>query len=1093
MSETAFPPLRQRYQPVENGFGISASREIFNRTLYGGHGNDDLAERYFTFAGDLPLFMGAVTDWSKNAACHYAKCGTLMSGLAMAPGTKIPSFYSSDVDVSSHWFHNSEDVITTFRNGYCEYEFRQCAPWFPDVHIAMKVLPLQTDDGFLVRYSIRTDQRLIFCLGFGGITDIISRLEYPLVKARQFSAAQCADNTVRIEKNSAAVSRKGSKGMLIGTSFPVTVETGNALSLEAEPPGLFLQKSSEEGACAVKMHCCLEQGKTFTGFVTVLRSDDMHRLNYWMTKSDPETEITGQIADKYKAISVHTPDIMLNQTVVPTVLALDASWHKNTFYHGSHAYHAPFLGWRNWYGPNVLGWFDRVRTAIRSNFAGIPRQAAGPEAIWYDGKDRPDLDHEGTQYHQIKNSTGFVPAMLGKNDIYNMQEVAVDMTLHLLNSTGDVAFADEIFNDVSGILDWEERVLDPDGDGLYQNFLNTWISDGHSYNGGGCAQASAYNYSANLLMAKIAVLTGRPAELFNARAEKIRGALQSQLWLKTKGILAEYIDTIGNKIVHPSPELSTIYLAICADIVDKFQAYQMLRFTETTLRNEYATARSGRLVFSSNWYPTKYSTCGLFPAENIHLALAYFKCGHSEKALQIMTAIVDAYFSGKNPGMATHVLTAHGVSNCGDLDFTDVSSMYIYLVVEGLFGLRFCLLDKYIEIAPGFPKDWQSASLKLADCSIEYNAEESRETLIIQFSHNAVKKIKMPMRRAEVLSVLIDGSPAEFEIISGINNSFITLETSKQGLITIDILHGTGAIPQIKNNLCIENGAPFLAEVTGGKIEEVYDPSESLSDITVSDNNIRGIARAEAGHYTVFLRVSCLQYTAWLSADIEIKNKPEKKTLLYTGPMNVFIPLAIAPYFNSSVETLHSLEYHSPRPSEYSIGMRLNGRYAWDWNQAGHNSVRIDASRLRNAGGTFVTGQGLKFFTPEKENNIACVSIWDNFPTGMQIPLEGKAREIAVLFIGVTNPMQSRVVNAIIRVHYESGETEKTELINPDNFDDWLNSALQTRNETVYFSDYNHAIVQRISVNPQKKLIFLELEAYANEVVLGVLGVSVLR
>ena len=96
---------RTRYQPVDNGYEIIGSREFFNRTLYGAHTNDDLQERYFTFAGDLPLFMGAVTDWTKNNWGNYAKSGVLMSGLALAPGLKIPSFYSQDVDVSSHWFH----------------------------------------------------------------------------------------------------------------------------------------------------------------------------------------------------------------------------------------------------------------------------------------------------------------------------------------------------------------------------------------------------------------------------------------------------------------------------------------------------------------------------------------------------------------------------------------------------------------------------------------------------------------------------------------------------------------------------------------------------------------------------------------------------------------------------------------------------------------------------------------------------------------------------------------------------------------------------------------------------------------------------
>ncbi|MFA6175463.1 MAG: hypothetical protein WC765_02665, partial [Phycisphaerae bacterium] len=55
-----------------------------------------------------------------------------------------------------------------------------------------------------------------------------------------------------------------------------------------------------------------------------------------------------------------------------------------------------------------------------------------------------------------------------------------------------------------------------------------------------------------------------------------------------------------------------------------------------------------------------------------------------------------------------------------------------------------------------------------------------------------------------------------------------------------------------------------------------------------------------------------------------------------------FEPIDISRHFNTSLKELHTLEYKSPRPKGYSIGVRLNGRYAWEWNHAGHNAVKID-------------------------------------------------------------------------------------------------------------------------------------------------------
>lgn len=396
---------RTRYRPVDDGYEIIGSREFFNRTLYGSHVNDEFNGRYFTFAGDLPLFMGAETDRTIDYFANYAKCGVLMSGLALAPGLKIPSFYSKDVDVSSHWFHNSEDVVSVFRNGWMEYEFRQFSPWFPDVKVNIAAFPLMPEDGFLIHYKIKTDQRVIFCAGFGGLTDFMGKFEYAQVKLRDFNVSDCENNTVTCGINRALVKGRRGDSMWIGSSFPTQVEAGDALSLQTLSPGMFLKiRSSGNAPQVVKMFSPISPGEELEGFIVVVRNEDEIILDKWLNTENPQKYLKQQIHSKKSSVTVNTPDAMLDLTVPPTILAMDASWHKNVFYHGAHTCHIPFLGWRNWYGPTVIGWHDRVETAIKAHFSEIVKDAPGKEAVWYDGKDRPDLDHEGSQYHQIQTS-----------------------------------------------------------------------------------------------------------------------------------------------------------------------------------------------------------------------------------------------------------------------------------------------------------------------------------------------------------------------------------------------------------------------------------------------------------------------------------------------------------------------------------------------------------------------------------------------------------------------------------------------------------------------------------------------------------------
>jgi len=138
----------------------------------------------------------------------------------------------------------------------------------------------------------------------------------------------------------------------------------------------------------------------------------------------------------------------------------------------------------------------------------------------------------------------------------------------------------------------------------------------------------------------------------------------------------------------------------------------------------------------------------------------------------------------------------------------------------------------------------------------------------------------------------------------------------------------------------------------------------------------------------------------------------------------------------------------------------------------------------------FTTASGIPFATPAAGNNAVTVSLWDNFPTETEIPLDVQCKELAVLLCGTTNAMQSYVTNGVLTAVYEDGSEVVTELIQPLNFDDFLISSYQMNNETVYFSDGTHGVVQKIAVDPAKKLRSLKVKAVANEVIVNILAVT---
>ncbi len=1077
------------YTPTKDGYAISGSLELFNKLLYGSHQNDDKEARYSTFAGDLPMVMGAATDWTVYDWCDFGKRGVLTSGLALTPGHRRDGANDSK-ETGSKWFHEANDVISETKDGWIEYTLSDMTNYFPDVMVKMEVYPLLPDDGYLVHYKITTDQRVVFTAGFGGLTEYFGRFESPGSPRRLFGAIDCKGNTVEIGNNRACVKHTDGTTMWIGTSFPADFAVGSAKAMETVCPSLFLGSTPEnEDDQVVKISSVINQGTVLDGFFVAIHNSDEATLDKWLAMKDPMSYVKQQIIAKHACINVNTPENPLNLTIAPTVVALDASYHRNSFHHGTFAYHSPFLGWRAWYAPTALGWNDRVQAAMIAHLDEIVHTAEGEERVWFDGT-QPREGDGPSPYHCIENTYGYMPYYLGLTlPYYNMQECGFDMMMHHFEWSGNLDVPRKYFDDLSTLLDYEDRIFDPDNDGLYQNFLNTWISDGHSYNGAGCAQSSAYNYRHNMVMAKIARKLGLSDEKFVKRAEKIRKAINEKLWIPASGVIAESLDTMGNCMLHPSPELNTTYLAIDCEAVDNFRAYTMLKYTENYIESVKTQGQGGRMSFSSNWGPRKYSTRGLFPSENACLALAYYQLGLKEKGKEILDGIVDCYFTGRNPGMASHAQSNLG-GDTGDWDFTDTTSTYLRLIVEGLYGIRFNSLDDIVTIAPNFPDDWDHASLTLKDISLTYTRKGMQEVFDI-YSDRAEKKIiKLPMLATTVEMVMLDGQIVPYAIQAGQNNSFIIIETEKVGRFQLRVVHGKESHPTLNYTAKALAGNQVMFEVENGKFVDYMDITETLEDIEVVGNKVYAKVKDAKGHHTLFIRVKADEYDAWLAADYEILVKDTKVEPLQEKP---FVPVDISKFFNCKLTEIHQQEYLSPRPDAYSIGVFANGRYAWEWNHYGHNGLFVDDSMLRNAGGLIHTNSGIPFLTPADNENVACVTLWDNFPTQITIPLEGSGQELALLFASTTNEMQTAVENARITVEYTDGTKEEKSLVFPLNIDDWLVPALQTESESFYFSKFNHATVQRIRLDPSKTLANVQVEAVANEVIMGVMGVSISR
>jgi len=284
-------------------------------------------------------------------------------------------------------------------------------------------------------------------------------------------------------------------------------------------------------------------------------------------------------------IKINTPDPYFN-TLGPTLaVAADGIWSGEVWLHGAVGWRMPLSGWRAAYTGDALGWHDRARSHFNAYAAS---QVTDVPAVYpHPTQDSAmNLSRSEKKWGTQMYSNGYIcrnPRENNKMHHYDMNLCYIDELLWHFNWTGDLAYAKQMWPVITRHLAWEKRNFDPDNDGLYDAYCCIWASDALYYNSGAVTHSSAYNYRANSMAAEIAAKIGEDPKPYADEAKKILNALNTRLWIPSKGHWAEFQDFMGKKKLHESAAVWTIYHAIDSDIHNPFQGYQATRYVDTEI------------------------------------------------------------------------------------------------------------------------------------------------------------------------------------------------------------------------------------------------------------------------------------------------------------------------------------------------------------------------------------------------------------------------------------------------------------------------------------------------------------------------------
>lgn len=730
-------------------------------------------------------------------------------------------------------------------------------------------------------------------------------------------------------------------------------------------------------------------------------------------------------------LRLSTPDKYLNAISDASLIAVDGNWYPPVFVHGCMQWNNYLPGWRTMFGGISYGWHDRVLEEARHYIQYQTKTSNLKEA---------DADSTRLYTVQSHNSRFYGAGRIQKDqDFYDMQSQFFDQLVEEYRWTDSPELLKVLRPALELHLKWMEDCFDPDGDGLYESYINTWPTDAQWYNGGGTAEETSYAYRGHSAAMDMALAAGDTASARHHRMmmEKIRSGFLSRLWVKDIGCSGAYREQGGLQRVHTNPWLYSIFLPIDAKLTSPIQNIESLYYPEWALQND-SIRHDGRVVWTSSWVPGIWSVRELWPGDNYHLALSYFQSGLSDEGWEIL----------KGNFMRTgfcHTVPGNLGGQQGGIDFGDCVHPFVRSIVSGLFGYNPDYPNGKVLFAPSFPTDWKQARIRVPDYSLNFHTSGNTVSYEIGLDRPAVVALHIPIQCEKVVSVTMNGKAVPYRIEPMAGRSMMVAQssgTTKNVSLRIEYL---SALPYYKPmRLTVAARSEQRIDFPRCQVLSLEDPQGVLQNVKIQKDNILCKVGDKTGFHTVIAKVKTGACEQWRVLRLKIEDKEEQaredRRNMKGCNLNgiTWSPIDISAYLNTDVRKIFRQRYLSPRPNTVSVRIGSNGYSPWAFTYWGSKVPVIELDRVPQ----YLTQSGLK--TPqgvvyswkgEREKNIAFTSLWDNYPHETVFTMNHERGScISFLVCGSTNVMQCDIANAEIVIFYDNGKTDTLQLIPPYNY-----------------------------------------------------------
>ncbi|HBE40322.1 MAG TPA: hypothetical protein DDW27_03815 [Bacteroidales bacterium] len=431
-----------------------------------------------------------------------------------------------------------------------------------------------------------------------------------------------------------------------------------------------------------------------------------------------------------------------------------------------------------------------------------------------------------------------------------MNPYFIDQVWYHYRWTGDLEFLNDMWPSVRRAIEHYITTSDPENDGLFTGFYETWNGDAKN-RGGKCAISTALGISvlrnghqmASILNDVDWTFPGQqnpdpPADNdFRKRYKRLLEKAEAVYPTLYNKLIGSYSSGEWDGELRNMPDNEESNYAIWRGIGSLFENYTSMRFIRDTYHQK---TENGIIEFCNRNWPVCWSN----HYDSFSDAMASVASAAMVNDINNFWPLLKSVSEGVYTKPQCTVIAGGGSQLSLESD-----QMFMMAVLDNIFGIKPYFGENLLIIRPSLPEDWKNPEISLPDVSYKLSIRSEEIKLEVKTPVARIIQAEIPVKQS-IRDVIVNGEKVDFDIKKEVNYCRIIVRTKASAENTINVVLDTGNTIIEGNPDCITNQTATF-KIKNAQLIGIHNPQIRFGQVQIDSGNINIIPEL-TGKYTLF-------------------------------------------------------------------------------------------------------------------------------------------------------------------------------------------------------------------------------------------------